>query len=194
VIAIYSARHESLFFNTAYPALTGSEPHEDYVPRKQALQLRTPHGQSNVSSRMSIISRKSKLPFWVIFRESVADGRKTHAAQHVVPYSERVVTKAFGHVELAFDDLLDQLHKGVVSPNPYYHKERNWAAERAGKFSRGEAFYLPVAIDNFSFEFQRETRLTHEVQATRALGGELPPEFIAHARLIQQRRTIPLTP
>jgi TIR domain-containing protein/SIR2-like protein len=76
----------------------------------------------------------------------------------------------------------------------YYHMERNWAAERAGKFSRGEAFYLPVAIDDSSFEFQREPRLTQQVQATRALGGELSPEFVAHARLIQQRRANPQTP
>ena len=33
-----------------------------------------------------------------------------------MPYSERVVTKAFGHVELAFDDLLDQLHAGDGPP------------------------------------------------------------------------------
>src|SRR4029077_5966963 len=36
--------------------------------------------------------------------------------EHVGPYSERVVTKAFGHVELAFDDLLDQLHAGGDPP------------------------------------------------------------------------------
>jgi hypothetical protein len=36
--------------------------------------------------------------------------------EHVVPYRERVVTKAFGHVELAFDDLLDQLHAGDDPP------------------------------------------------------------------------------
>jgi hypothetical protein len=36
--------------------------------------------------------------------------------EHVVPYGERVVTKAFGHVELAFDDLLDQFHAGDDPP------------------------------------------------------------------------------
>ena len=36
--------------------------------------------------------------------------------EHVVPYSERVVTKAFGHVEPAFDDLLDQLYAGDDPP------------------------------------------------------------------------------
>ena len=43
---------------------------------------------------------------------SVADGRKTHAASTLYHTAKRVVTKAFGHVELAFDDLLDQLQAG----------------------------------------------------------------------------------
>jgi hypothetical protein len=76
----------------------------------------------------------------------------------------------------------------------YYHMERHWAAERAKKFSRGEAFYLPVIVDDSSFEFRREPRLSHEVNATRALGGELPPEFVAHVRLIEQRRATSLAP
>ncbi|HKM58952.1 MAG TPA: toll/interleukin-1 receptor domain-containing protein [Chthoniobacterales bacterium] len=72
----------------------------------------------------------------------------------------------------------------------YYHMERGWAATRAGKFSPGEPFYLPVVIDDLSFEFQREPRLSQSVNATRAPGGGLPPEFIAHVRTIQQRRAI----
>lgn len=80
------------------------------------------------------------------------------------------------------DELQDEISKrcslfiSVVSrrteseSESYYHMERNWAAERAGKFSRGEAFYLPVAIDHSSFEFQREPRLTNEVQSDTGAG------------------------
>jgi hypothetical protein len=70
----------------------------------------------------------------------------------------------------------------------YYHMERGWAAERARKFSPGEAFYLPVVVDDSLFEFQREPRLSQIINATRARGGVLPPEFVAHVRSIQQYR------
>lgn len=70
----------------------------------------------------------------------------------------------------------------------YYHMERGWAAERARKFSPGEAFYLPVVVDDSLFEFQREPRLSQIVNATRAPVGVLPSEFFAHVRSIQQRR------
>ncbi|MBV8141082.1 MAG: toll/interleukin-1 receptor domain-containing protein [Verrucomicrobia bacterium] len=76
----------------------------------------------------------------------------------------------------------------------YYHMERGWAAARAGKFSRGEPFYLPVVIDESPFEFLREPRLSQIVNATRAPGGVLPSEFVAHVCAVQQRRTIQPTP
>jgi TIR domain/SIR2-like domain len=71
----------------------------------------------------------------------------------------------------------------------YYHKERHWAAKRAEKFSQGEPFYLPVIIDDSSFEFRREPRLSHDVNGTRAAGGLLAAEFVAYARTIQLQRT-----
>ena len=76
----------------------------------------------------------------------------------------------------------------------YYHKERHWAAKRAESFSQREPFYLPVVIDDSPFELQREPRLSHDVNATRAPGGALPAEFVTHVRSIQLRRTASLPP
>jgi TIR domain len=76
----------------------------------------------------------------------------------------------------------------------YYHLERYWAAERARKFSPGEAFYMPVVIDDLPRKFEREPRLSDEVNATRALGGEVSAEFVKDLLSIQERRASLHTP
>lgn len=71
----------------------------------------------------------------------------------------------------------------------YYHRERAWAAERASGFAPGEVFYVPVIIDDSSFDFKREPRVAKEHQGTLCPAGLPPEEFCKHLRSIQLRRT-----
>ena len=75
------------------------------------------------------------------------------------------------------------------TPEAYFHLERNWAAERANRFSEGEEFYLPVVIDpDLSPCAQREPRLARKTQATQLAGGVVTEDFGRHVRALQEKR------
>jgi len=76
-----------------------------------------------------------------------------------------------------------------ATPEAYYHLERNWAAERASRFSEGEEFYLPVVIDSMiPVPTLREPRLARKYQATQLPGGAASEEFAQHVRRLQEIR------
>ncbi len=76
-------------------------------------------------------------------------------------------------------------------PEAYYHRERNWAAERFTGFSQGFAadeFYIPVVIDDSPLSCQNEPRVFSKVQATRLRNGSVTDEFANHVLALQQNR------
>ncbi len=77
------------------------------------------------------------------------------------------------------------------SPEGYYHRERNWAAERYNGFSQGHAadeFYIPVVIDESPLATQNEPRVFASVQCTRLKNGAATDEFARHVHALQQKR------
>ncbi len=72
----------------------------------------------------------------------------------------------------------------------YFHRERNWAAQRAEGISdldRGE-FYHPVIIDDLDLgTIQREPRPFAGFNRTRLPGGNVTPEFAQRLFALQQK-------
>ena len=74
------------------------------------------------------------------------------------------------------------------APFGYFHQERNWAAERQAMYAEGEAFYVPVVVDDSRLETQREPRVFRSVQSTRLVDGEVTDDFGKHLHALQQKR------
>jgi len=79
-------------------------------------------------------------------------------------------------------------HTTEVTPEAYYHLERNWAAERIPHFADEESFYFPVVIDDSPLDTVREPRVVRRFQSTLLRDGIVTPEFAAHIHRVQQQR------
>ena len=69
----------------------------------------------------------------------------------------------------------------------YFHKERNWAAQRFQSMTHSRPFYFPVAIDDTPLPPRHEPRAFAAIDAERAPGGELGAGFVARLADLQQR-------
>jgi hypothetical protein len=69
----------------------------------------------------------------------------------------------------------------------YYHKERNWAAERVQSMTHARPFYFPVAIDDTPLPSRQEPRAFAAIDAEMAPGGEISEAFAARLAELQQR-------
>ncbi len=77
------------------------------------------------------------------------------------------------------------------SPEGYYHRERNWAAERFTGFSHGvsaKEFYVPVVIDDSAPPLRGEHRVFAGVQVTLARDGLVSGSFGMDVFELQQKR------
>ena len=69
----------------------------------------------------------------------------------------------------------------------YYHKERNWAAQRFQSMTHARPFYFPVTIDDTPLPPRHEPRVFAAIDAERALAGEVGDAFVARLAALQQR-------
>lgn len=67
----------------------------------------------------------------------------------------------------------------------YYHKERNWAAQRVESMTHTRPFYFPVAIDDTPLPPRQEPRVFANIDAERAPGGEVSDAFTARLAELQ---------
>lgn len=69
----------------------------------------------------------------------------------------------------------------------HFHRERNWAEERARSFSRPSDFYVPILVDEMlPASPEREPRIVSQVQWYHCPGGHLPPELAQRVGRLQQ--------
>jgi hypothetical protein len=73
----------------------------------------------------------------------------------------------------------------------YYHKERNWAAERVQSMTQARPFYFPVAIDDTPLPSRQEPRAFAEIDAEKAPAGEISEAFAVRLAALQQRLLSP---
>jgi hypothetical protein len=73
----------------------------------------------------------------------------------------------------------------------YYHKERNWAAQRVQSMTHTRPFYFPVAIDDIPLPPRHEPRAFANIDAELAAGGEIGDALAARLAALQQRLLTP---
>ena len=76
----------------------------------------------------------------------------------------------------------------------YYHKERNWAAQRVQSMTHGRPFYFPVVIDDTPVPPRYEPRPFAHIDAERAAGGEISDALVTRLFDLQQRLLSPGAP
>jgi hypothetical protein len=69
----------------------------------------------------------------------------------------------------------------------YYHKERNWAAQRVLSMTHARPFYFPVTIDDTPLPVRHEPRAFAAIDAERAPDGEVSDAFVARLAGLQKR-------
>lgn len=69
----------------------------------------------------------------------------------------------------------------------YFHKERNWAAQRIQSMTHMRPFYFPVVIDDTPVPPRQEPRAFAAIDAEKAPGGELSDVFVKRIADLQQR-------
>ena len=75
----------------------------------------------------------------------------------------------------------------------YFHKERNWAANRSISMPmHARPFYFPVVIDNSSLPPQHEPTLFAKIDCERSLSGEISDEFATRLAEYQRRLQTPV--
>jgi hypothetical protein len=67
----------------------------------------------------------------------------------------------------------------------YYHKERNWAAQRFESMTHARPFYFPVVIDDTPLPPRFEPRAFAAIDAETAPGGEVSAGFTARLAALQ---------
>ena len=73
----------------------------------------------------------------------------------------------------------------------YYHKERNWAAQRFQSMAHARPFYFPVTIDDTPLPPRLEPRAFAAIDAERAPAGEIGDAFVARLAELQRRLLSP---
>ena len=73
----------------------------------------------------------------------------------------------------------------------YYHKERNWAAQRMQGMAENRPFYFPVTIDDTPLPPRHEPRAFAAIDAEAAPGGDISEVFATHLATLQQRLLTP---
>jgi hypothetical protein len=76
----------------------------------------------------------------------------------------------------------------------YFHKERNWAAQRVQSMTHARPFYFPVAIDDTPLPPRQEPRAFAAIDAERAPAGALSDAFVARIAELQRRLRNPSAP
>ncbi|MGA7395186.1 MAG: toll/interleukin-1 receptor domain-containing protein [Terrimicrobiaceae bacterium] len=69
----------------------------------------------------------------------------------------------------------------------YYHKERNWAAQRVQSMTHARPFYFPLVIDDTPVPPRFEPRAFAHIDAERAAGGEISDALVTRIFELQQR-------
>ena len=69
----------------------------------------------------------------------------------------------------------------------YFHKERNWAAERFQSMPQTWSFYFPVVIDDAPLPPRHEPTIFRSKDAEPALGGEISDALAAKLAELQRR-------
>jgi TIR domain/SIR2-like domain len=76
----------------------------------------------------------------------------------------------------------------------YYHRERNWAAQRAQSMTHERRFYFPVVIDDTALPPRNEPRAFANVDVEQAAGGEISDALATRLLELQQRLLNPGAP